>query len=422
MISPRHAHGGHRRRTDGIPPTRVGFAQIIRHREFRVLWLAGAQSQAGDQLARVALSILVFAQTGSGLATAATYALTYLPALLGGIAFAHLADRYPRRALLVAIDVARAVLLLVMAIPGLPLVVLAAVLTVVVAIGAPYKAAEPAVIADLFDAVGSRAQYTVAIGLRTATLQTTQLLGFAAGGLLVAQIGARAALAVDALTFAVSAVLLLVGLRHRPAVAATSPGGLASIRAGIALIGADSYLPRLLGLSWLAGLWIVPEGLAAPYAAEHGGGPAAVGVLLAANPLGMLVGALVLVRWVPIPTQQRLLAPLAVASGVPLAVCAVDPGLAAAAVLWAGCGLLSSYQLVAFAEFVRVVPSTSRGQAIGLANAGLLAAQGVGLLAGGLLAALWGPATAIAACGSVGTVTALLIGTARGRPGLVTVG
>lgn len=38
---------------------------------------------AGDQLARVALAVLVHEQTASGLASAAVYAATFVPALIG---------------------------------------------------------------------------------------------------------------------------------------------------------------------------------------------------------------------------------------------------------------------------------------------------------------------------------------------------
>ncbi len=65
-----------------VRPTTVpaaGFAAVLRGREFRLLWLADAQSLLGDQLARVALSVLVYDRTGSGLVTAVVYALTYLP-------------------------------------------------------------------------------------------------------------------------------------------------------------------------------------------------------------------------------------------------------------------------------------------------------------------------------------------------------
>ena len=67
-----------------VAAQRVSFLDALRVPEFRVLWLADAQSMAGDQLARVALSVLVFERTSSALLTALTYALTFLPALIGG--------------------------------------------------------------------------------------------------------------------------------------------------------------------------------------------------------------------------------------------------------------------------------------------------------------------------------------------------
>src|SRR5664279_2843449 len=160
----------------------VTFRSLFRHREFTALWIAGAQSQLGDQLARVALSVLVFTNTRSGLATAATYALTYLPAVVGGIALAGLADMHPRRTLLVMCDLLRAVLFAVMAIRAIPLPVICLLLVIAVLAGSPYNAAEPAVVADIFR--GER--YSAAIGVRTATVQAAQLIGFAVGGVVVA--------------------------------------------------------------------------------------------------------------------------------------------------------------------------------------------------------------------------------------------
>lgn len=65
--------------------TPVGFAGVLRQREFGLLWLADVQSLLGDQLARVALAVLVYERTRSGFAAAAVYALTFLPALIGSL-------------------------------------------------------------------------------------------------------------------------------------------------------------------------------------------------------------------------------------------------------------------------------------------------------------------------------------------------
>ncbi len=54
------------------------------------------------------------------------------------------------------------------------------------------------------------------LGLRAATSQAAQLAGFAVGGATVAVIGPRSALVVDAATFALSAVIIRSGVRHRP--------------------------------------------------------------------------------------------------------------------------------------------------------------------------------------------------------------
>jgi hypothetical protein len=65
-------------------PRRPGTLRVFAVPEFRVVWLAGLLSVAGDQLARIALSILVFQRTDSAAWSAATYALSMLPALISG--------------------------------------------------------------------------------------------------------------------------------------------------------------------------------------------------------------------------------------------------------------------------------------------------------------------------------------------------
>ncbi|WP_460868689.1 MFS transporter [Rhodococcus aerolatus] len=386
--------------------------------EFRWLWLADVQSLLGDQVARVALSVLVFSRTGSGFATAAVYALTYLPALVGGVLLGPLADRVPRRRLLVLGDLARAALLAVMAVPGVPLPALAGLLVLAVLVGAPWSAAESALVADVLSAE----HYPVGVAWRGATSQAAQLAGFAAGGGLVALVGPGTALAVDAATFALSALVIRLGVRARPAasgVVGSSPPR-ARWLSGVATVLRDRRLRVLLGFSWLLGLLVVPEGLAAPYVAQLGGGPGSLGLLLAASPAGVLVGTLVFGRWVPPAARGRLLAPLAVLAGLPLLGCAAEPGLPVTALLWAASGAATAYQVQVVTEFVRTVPAAARGQGIGLASAGLLGAQGAGLLAAGALTEALDVTTTVAVAGAAASATAALLAAARRRASLPT--
>jgi predicted MFS family arabinose efflux permease len=91
--------------------------------------------------------------------------------------------------------------------------------------------------------------------------------------------------------------------------------------------------------------------------------------------------------------------------------------------LWAFSGVLSSYVMLAIAEFNQSVPDHQRGQAIGLASAGLGAAQGLGVLLAGWLADLLWPSVTVALCGAAGSLCAIWCGLAwrrasAARPGL----
>ena len=85
---------------------RVTFRDVFGVREFRALWGAAVLSLVGDQIAIVALTWLVFERTDSPLLSAATYAISFLPWIIGGPLLSGLADRLPRRDVMVACDVA----------------------------------------------------------------------------------------------------------------------------------------------------------------------------------------------------------------------------------------------------------------------------------------------------------------------------
>lgn len=192
-------------------------------------------------------------------------------------------------------------------------------------------------------------------------------------------VGPREALWVDAGTFLIAAVLIRFGVKWRPA-AATGSGddaGLAGwagrLRTGAAVVFADPRLRALVLLAWLATFSVVPEGLAAPYAALLGGGAGTLGLLLAAEPVGAVAGALLVTRLVAPDRRLRLLVPLAVLSLAPLLGYGVTPGMPFVLALLVLSGLGGSYQLIANTRFMQLVPASSRGQGLGLAAAGAAA-------------------------------------------------
>ncbi len=396
----------------GLPDLAAsGLGQVFGNREFRAVWSAEALSVAGDQLARVALVILVFGRTGSATWAAATYALTFLPALVGGVLLSGLADRFRRRELMVACDVARAVLVAVMAVPGVPLGVLCALLAGVVLLGSPHTAAQGA----LLPAVLGDELYERGLAVRQITGQTAQLAGFAAGGLLVAAVSPESALLLDAASFALSGLLVRLGVADRPRAArrpdtdARGDRGLRGTVAGMAAIATDPRRRALVLLAWLVGCYVVPEALAAPYAGQLGAGPIAVGLLMAADPLGSVLGAWLFFRFVTPARRARWIGVLAVVAGLPLLVTALRPAVPIAIALWGLSGMASTaYLLQAQACFVRATPDSRRGAAIGVAASGIIAGQGIAVLVGGWLADRTTPATSIAAVGAVGVLLAVV--------------
>lgn len=387
------------------------YREVFAVSEFRWLWAALLGSVIGDQLARVALAILVFDRTGSAGLSALTYALTFLPDIVGGPLLSGLADRYPRRRVMISSDAARAVLVALMAIPGAPLWILCVLLVIVQLLSAPFQSARSALLATVM--TGDK--YKAATGLSTVTSQSAQLIGFVTGGTLVATLGTSQALALNAVSFALSAVLLRVGVKERPVPAGTGPaakpGWWSSLSAGARLVWGDRRLRYLTALVCVPGFYITVEGLAAPYAAALGEGSVAVGVLFAANPAGQVVGILLFSRMTP---SRRLawMGRLAIGTCVPLVFCALEPGLWITVALWALSGLSASYLVTAQATFVQDIPDAQRGQAIGLARTALIVSQGIGVLVAGAAADRWRPALVVAAAGVLGI--AFAAGAARG--------
>ncbi|MDX3227934.1 MFS transporter [Streptomyces sp. ME19-01-6] len=136
------------------------------------------------------------------------------------MALAGLADRFPRRTVMVGCDMVRTALVGLMALPGMPLPPLAALVVLAQLAEAPFAAAQGA----LLPAVLGEGAYARGQRLMFITQQIGQVLGFAAGGLLVAWLGPRPALAANAATFLLSAALIRTGVRDRAAAGGRTAG------------------------------------------------------------------------------------------------------------------------------------------------------------------------------------------------------
>lgn len=394
--------------------------------EFRTLALAGLLSAVGDQLARVALSVLVYARTNSALLTALTYALTFLPAVIGGPLLAGLADRRPRRQLMVTASLAQAVLVAGMAVPGIPLGVLLGLLVVVNALAAPFGAARAALMPEV-----SGDRYVAALVVDRTFQQTAQIVGFLGTGLLLLAVAPHTALLADAASFLASAALLRRGVLDRPAATSTSGTDQSSRRgwawrvraagadaaAGTAAIWSDPRVRRAVLLIWVvSGFAVIPEGLAAPYARQLHGGDLLVALLLAANPVGNVVSGLWAARWSR-QRPERTLGPLALLALLPLGVCGLDPPAAVVLLMITVSGVGMTVSLLARTVFVAHIPIPVRGRAFAVAGTGIIVSQGVAVaVAGAAAAAGVAPGVVVGCAGVLGSAVTVVLLVATRTP------
>jgi MFS family permease len=352
------------------------YRELFAVAEFRALFASQLIAGCSMTMQSLALSVLVYSQTGSPFLAAAAYLGGYLPQAVGVVAFSSAADRLPPRALLVAADVTRAASYALLATGVLPVGLM---LAVVLATGPVYGAVGGVrylVLADMLPADGfilGRSALTIAAG-------GTQIAGFAFGGSMLAAFGPRPAMWIATGLAAAAALADRCGLAPRPGRGA----GRASVPAswqGIGVLLADRRLRRLLACQWVPnGLIVGVEALYVPYAGQR-----AV-VLFVASAAGMLAGDFALGRFVPATARPRLSLPLYLLLAGPYLGFAGHPGLPVAAVLVGVASLGYGGTLGLQQLFAEAVPPSGQGQAFSLAVAGQLSSQGAAASGSGALA------------------------------------
>jgi MFS family permease len=263
-------------------------------RGFSLFWAGRAASQFGDEITILALPWLVAQETGSPLAVGLLEALVFVPALIVGLPIGAWADRRSRRRSMVEADLARLVLL-----ASIPLAVmfgldprLGHVMVVAFLAGAArilFEASAQAFLPDLVPREGIvRANARLSL-----TEGVAAVIGPTTAGILIATVSASGAIAVDAVTFAVSAAALSLvwvakesyGVVHERVRSAIKTGiratvrnqyvraltltvGVGNVGSGIVIGMLPIFLQRTLGVEgWQAGIIYACNGLGAIAAA-----------------------------------------------------------------------------------------------------------------------------------------------------------
>ena len=386
------------------------FREVIGNGEFRALSAAVTLSWIGDYLARAAVAALFYQKTGSVIASAAAFAISYAPWLIGGPLLAAVADRYPYRSVMIFCDVVRMALMAIVAvIPGISLPMILVLLLASALLTPPFEAARSATLPALLS--GDR--YVVGAALHATIYQPAQIAGYFLGAALALH-QPRLALLINAVTFAVSALLLRFGVRHRPtALIRENRRHLVTETAdGFRLVFGTPALRAIAVVVFGAVMFgVIPEGLAAAWAAQVAE-PAdrgwAQGMIMAAVPLGAIIGAATISRLVPPARRRRLIRPLAICAPLALVPAVLDPSAVVVAALSAVCGFAMGGLLpVANGLFVQGLPDAYRARAFGVVQTGLQLLQGGAVLVTGFLAQHY-PLWAVVGLWGVGGVCLML--------------
>ncbi|MFS0694626.1 MFS transporter [Streptomyces nitrosporeus] len=418
---PRDPHGPSRERGPG-DGAGGGYRAVFGVREFRAVFAAHLLSLLGVTVSELALTVLVYDLTGSPLLSALTFALGFLPYVVGGTLFAGVADRYPARRVLVVCDLVCACCVALMVLPGTPVGALLALRCAVAAVAPVFTGTRTAALTDI---LGEGDLYVLGRSLLRIVSQSALLAGFGAGGILLTALSPRGAITVTAGTFCCSALLLRLGTAARPARSAGEGGGGTLLRdslAGARNVLADRRIRALLLLFWVPAFFVVaPEALAAPYADAIGAGPAALGLLMCAMAVGHIGAELWAGSALTPRTRSRIVLPVAALGLLPLTLYASRPGmvLALAALVLAGAG--AAYVIGLDQWFLDAVPEALRGRAMTLLTAGLMTVQGLGMALAGLAAEFFPVHQVVTASGAAGTLCTLLVvrevRAVRTRPG-----
>lgn len=389
-----------------VEPVRARYRDAFAFPEFLALFTAYSVSVLGSVVSAVALTVLVFERTSSPFLSSLTFALGFLPYVASGLLLSAVVDRLPSRLLLTACDASCAVLVALMAWPATPIPVLLALLLLVSTLTSISSGARGGLVRDV---VGDDAFIPARSVLRISA-QTAQIAGNGLGGLLLVVLSPHALILVNAVSFAVSALVTRL-LHHRPAQATevAAPLLLDSLRGAGAILG-HRALRRLLLFGWLVPLFsVAPESLAAPYVLGSGGAQALVGLWLVALPVGVIVGDLLGVWVLSADRQQRLIAPIALLGFLPYLAFVARPTLAVALPLLVVAGLGSGYFLGLDALVRDTAPRALFARTMTVNTAGLMTIQGLGFAAAGALAQVLPPAVVIALAGAGGLLTILVL-------------
>ncbi|CAN5574333.1 MFS transporter [soil metagenome] len=281
--------------SEGSESQRGGIRNVLRHRGYRRLLIAQTVSRWGDTFNAVALVIVVFQITNSGINVSGVVALEIAPVLLLGFVAGTVVDRLPRRQVMIAADLGRAMIAALVAFNSDQLWALYCAAFGLAALTVFFNPAASSLLPSLVD----DDELVAANSAVWSTAVLSQIVLAPVAGAVVVTLGASVAFGINSVTFLASAIALS-GLSGPPTEPPERRSRRAEIVEGIQIIRNSRLLGTLAAIQGLAALSAgATSALLVVLAERHLHIDATgFGLLLAAIGVGAGVGPLVLQRYV----------------------------------------------------------------------------------------------------------------------------
>lgn len=380
-----------------------------------LLWLGQVTSMAGDRLYAMALLWLTLEVTGSTTTTALVAVAESLTLALVGFIGGAFVDRLNQPRLMITLDLARALLLLLLptfaTTGGLQPWQFALLGMLMGGLGALF---DPALQATLPRAVGEE-EFPALAGLMDTPSRFARLFGPGLAGLLLTWLQVEDFLTLDAVTFLVSALCLLLvsrSLARAPRPAAANRSVVADLKAGLRFVRGQRNVALIIASDGIGNLAFPAFNLGGMLLSESQwqSGAGGYGLLIAAYGVGSLIGNMAIGNAAGARNHGTLAKAGWLGIGVGFIALGLAPslpwGLAASAI--AGCA--GSIAHVSRAVYFRqAVPSGDLGKVYGLQRAITTLTAGAGMLLCGLLLDRLTTGTVVALAGALMVGSALLI-------------
>ncbi len=384
---------------------------LAQNRDFRVLLGTQGVSALGDAVSFTALPLLVLALTGSGFAMGVVGALQAIPDLVFGMVAGALADRSDRKRMMFLADLGRAGLTALIPISvfvGGPTIV------VILLVAAPMSVLRSLFLAGYTASVPGlvgRSQVARANSVFEAVYSVGYIVGPSIAGVLASVIGPGETLAIDAVSFALSATGLFFVQRELRAPIDRPPSRLITdIREGIEFIVRHAVLRAAILFWGLTSIVTAPlvAALAVHITRELHQPAAVLGLVLTGYGCGTVVGSLVTARVV----ARRPVAPFLIGgnliTGSILVLVGLVPMVPVLVVASVVAGVSQSVVLVTYITMrTAYSPDALLGRIGSTARVISLGLQPVGLLIGGALIDLLSGSATIVLMGLAITLVSL---------------